>query len=155
MMQDPRMGMVIGIKNNVAEMDVDISIEEVPDTANVMQEQFEALTAIFPAIPDPQKPAALEMLIESSNIRNKSQFLEKLKGGGEDPQQQAMAQQEQMEQQQMAKAAAAADIQKKQADAAKAGAEVQKVEAETQKTEIEVMRMAAGVDLAAAGQRAQ
>lgn len=92
---DPRLAIQTGTRNNVTEMDVDIILEEVPDTVNMMQEQFEALTAIFPAIPDMQKPAALEMLIQSSNIRNKSEFLEKLKGGGEDPQAQMMAQQQQ------------------------------------------------------------
>lgn len=99
---DPRLMIQTGIKNNVAEMDVDIIIEEVPDLTNVQQEQFEALTAIFPAIPDPQKPAALEMLVESSSIRNKSQFLEKLKGGGDDPEAQAQAQAQQQQMQQMA-----------------------------------------------------
>ena len=98
---DPRLDQVIQVKNEVAKIDVDIIIEEVPDTVNVQQEQFDALTSIFPAIPDEQKPAMLEMLIESSTVRNKSKFLERLKGGGEgqDPAA-AQAAQQQMQQQQ-------------------------------------------------------
>lgn len=77
---DPRLSMVVKTKNAVAEMDVDIVVEDVPDMVNVMQEQFDALTQLFPAIPDPMKPAALEMLIQSSAIRNKDAFIEKLQG---------------------------------------------------------------------------
>ena len=73
-------GEVVGIKNNVAEMDVDFSIVEVPDTVNSQQEQFEALTAIYPSIPDDQKAAAFELLVESSTLRNKKKVLERLKG---------------------------------------------------------------------------
>lgn len=94
---DPRLKQVVQTKNEVARIDVDIIIEEVPDMVNVQQEQFDALTSIFPAIPDAQKPAALEMLIASSTIRNKKQFLEKLQGAGQtDPAAQA-AQQQAME----------------------------------------------------------
>lgn len=147
---DPRLNVVTGIKNNVAEMDVDIILDEVPDTATVQQEQFEALTSIFPAIPDMQKPAALEMIIESSTLRNKQKLIERLKGGGEDPQAQAAAAQEQQEQKMMAMAAAEADIRKKQADAAKA-------EGEAARTEFELGRTAMGDDKdeSAAGKRAQ
>ena len=94
---DPRLNQVVEVKNEVARIDVDIIIDEVPDTITVMQEQFDAFTAIFPAIPDMQKPAMLEMLIESSSLRNKSKILERLKGGDQqDPaaQQQAQAAQE-------------------------------------------------------------
>jgi hypothetical protein len=80
---DPRLNEVVEVKNNVAEIDVDIIIDEVPDTITVQQEQFEALTALFPAVPDMQKPAMLEMLVQSSTLRNKSQLLDKLTGAGQ------------------------------------------------------------------------
>ena len=73
-------GEVVGIENNLAEIDVDFSMVEVPDTVNSQQEQFEALTAIYPSIPDQQKAAAFELLVESSTLRNKKKVLERLKG---------------------------------------------------------------------------
>jgi hypothetical protein len=89
---DPRLNVQVGVRNNIAEIDVDFTMVEVPDVVNAMQEQFEALTNIFPAIPENMKPLAFEMLVEASSLRNKKRFLDRLKGGGEqgeDPQAQA------------------------------------------------------------------
>lgn len=83
---DPRLDVVVGTRNNIAEIDVDFTIVEVPDVVNAMQEQFEALTTIFPAVPDNMKPVAFEMLVEASSLRHKKKFLDKLKGGADDPQ---------------------------------------------------------------------
>lgn len=77
---NPRLNVQIGVKNNIAEIDVDFKIVEVPDVVNAMQEQFEALTSIYPAVPDHMKPVAFEMLIEASSLRNKKKFLERLRG---------------------------------------------------------------------------
>jgi hypothetical protein len=88
---DPRLNVKVGIRNNIAEIDVDFKIVEVPDVVNAMQEQFEALTAIYPAIPEHMKPVAFEMLVEASSLRNKKKFLDRLRGGDEDPQSQAAA----------------------------------------------------------------
>ncbi len=73
-------GELVAIENNLAEIDVDFSMVEVPDTVNSQQEQFEAFTAIYPSIPDQQKAAAFELLVESSTLRNKKKVLERLKG---------------------------------------------------------------------------
>lgn len=87
MRDNPRLNVPIGVKNHIAEIDVDFKIVEVPDVVNAMQEQFEALTSIYPAVPDHMKPVAFEMLIEASSLRNKKKFLERLRGeGGEDGQ---------------------------------------------------------------------
>jgi hypothetical protein len=88
---DQRLNTVIGTKNSITEIDVDFTIVEVPDVVNAMQEQFEALTTIFPAVPDNMKPVAFEMLVEASSLRHKKKFLDKLKGGAEDPQARAAA----------------------------------------------------------------
>ena len=89
---DPRLDTVVGIKNNITDIDVDFVISEVPDVVNAMQEQFEALVAIFPAVPDDKKGAAFEMLLEASSLRNKKKFMDKFKGEGEDnPQAQQVA----------------------------------------------------------------
>jgi hypothetical protein len=71
------------IMNSVAELDVDIILEDVPDTITIQQEQFEQLTQLFPAMPEPLKPLAFEMLIEASTLRNKRKFVDKLNGKGE------------------------------------------------------------------------
>lgn len=112
----------VQVQNRVAEIDVDFVVNEVPDVVNAMQEQFEALTAIFPAVPEEMKPAAFELLVESSTLRNKKKFLDKLKGNGDDPQAQAMAQQQ-------AGAAQTAD--------ALAQAKVELTKAQTAKTQAE------------------
>jgi len=119
---DPRLNEVVEVKNEVTRIDVDIIIDEVPDTITVMQEQFDALTAIFPAIPDMQKPAMLEMLIESSSLRNKSKILERLKGGDQqDPaaQQAQAAQESQMQQMQAQMDQMTANLEKTQSETEK------------------------------------
>lgn len=72
--------------NNVAELDVDIILEDVPDTVSIQGEQFEQLAQMFPNMPDGIKPLAFEMLIESSSLRGKKRILDKLQGKGEEPQ---------------------------------------------------------------------
>jgi hypothetical protein len=61
---DPRLGMQVEVKNDVSALDVDILIEEVPDTVTLAGEVFEALLKYGPAIPpavlieaDPTIPA--------------------------------------------------------------------------------------------------
>jgi hypothetical protein len=121
---DPRLNEVVEVKNDVAEIDVDIIIDEVPDTITVMQEQFEALTALFPAVPDMQKPAMLEMLVQSSSLRNKTQLMDKLTGAGQqqDPAQmeaQQMQQAMQLEHQQALTDEIKSKTEKNRASAAK------------------------------------
>lgn len=74
------------VLNNVAEIDVDITIDESPDVMTLQQEQFAILADLAKggvAIP----PKAL---IEASALRNKRKILDAM-GGGDDPQQQAIA----------------------------------------------------------------
>jgi hypothetical protein len=89
------------IKNNVAEIDVDIIIDEVPDIVNIQQEQFAEITKILPVLvqakPELAGPLA-EALFESSNLRNKDKLLEKLQGGNDPMQQQMMQMQQQLQQ---------------------------------------------------------
>lgn len=86
--RDPMSRVPVSRKNDVAEMNVDIIIEEAPDTVTLQQEQFAELVAlsgagvIFPP----------EVYIEASGLRNKPKLLELLKGGAEmTPEQQAEA----------------------------------------------------------------
>lgn len=126
---DPRLNMVAGVKNNIAEIDVDFIIVEVPDTVNSMQEQFEALTAIYPHIPDDKKGAAFEMLVEASSLPNKKKVLDRFKGDDDDPAtQKATAMAERMAELQAALAEAKVELTKAQAENQKAMSVVKNIE---------------------------
>lgn len=122
-MGDPRLNIVVKTQNSIAEMDVDILVEDVPDMINVMQEQFDVLAQLYPAVPDQWKLPMLELMIQNSAMRNKDEFIEKIKGGDKENPQAAMMQQMQMQQaQDMAQLAAGeieSKIQKNKASAAK------------------------------------
>lgn len=66
---------VIRYENSVAELDVDIVIEDGPDTVTIQGEQFQALVEMKKA-----DPASIptKLLIEASNLRNKDKILEGL-----------------------------------------------------------------------------
>ena len=64
---------VIRIANVPADMSLDITIEEVPDTSNMQEEQFAALTGMAPAVVFPPK-----VYIKASNLRNKEKLIEEL-----------------------------------------------------------------------------
>lgn len=98
---DPSMSTVVEKSNDVEKMDVDIIIEDAPDTIAIQQEQFEVIAQLAQA--QPQNPALFEMVVELSTIRNKDKVLERLKGGSNPEQQQAM--QAQMQAQQESQAA--------------------------------------------------
>jgi hypothetical protein len=117
------------LQNNVAELDVDIVIDESPDTITIQQEQFEQLVnlasagVVFP--PD--------VYIEASGLRNKDKLLGRLRGA-DDPQVQ--------EQQDAARRQMQLDEDKKQADIRVSNAKANKYEVD------------AAVDLTEAAQRA-
>lgn len=74
------------IGNHLAELDVDIEIEEVNETPTLQIEQFEQLSQMISASPIlASNPKAWELLIEASNLRNKDKLREIL----EEMQQQA------------------------------------------------------------------
>lgn len=120
----------IGKRHEVAKLDVDILLEDAPDTVTIQGEQFDALANLFPAVPDPMKPAAFEFLVEASSLRGKKEFLEKLKGGGQDPQQQAAAQAQQAQQAQAAQAMMEAKLRETTAKASQSESEAVKTMAE-------------------------
>lgn len=76
------------IENELAKMDMDISIEDIPDYVTLRSEQFEQLSNLASRginIP-------VEMIIESSSIHNKSKLLSIVKAQSD-----AQAQQAQMQ----------------------------------------------------------
>ena len=62
---DPRLDSVVGIENPIAELDVDIIIEDMPDLVTIQQEQQELLAPLVERGLVPPK-----VLIQSSNLRD-------------------------------------------------------------------------------------
>ncbi|MEX3972248.1 hypothetical protein [Paraburkholderia caribensis] len=119
---DPRLQQVVAKDNDIGGLDVDITIEEGPDVANIQAEQFQMLTQMTQAgVPFP--PA---VLIEASSLRNKDKLIEMLE------QSQQGQQQAQQTQQQIGQATAQANIEKTQAQAAESRAKAVKAMSEAQ-----------------------
>ena len=77
--QHPGAQRIVGVRNNVAEMDVDIVLDSVPATASLQIEQFQALAEMAKAgVPIPP-----EALIEASQLRNKEKILQMMRPQGE------------------------------------------------------------------------
>ena len=112
--------------NVLAELDVDIEIDEVADSPTLQIEQFDQLAKLAPMAPPQYIPTMFEMLIEASNLRNKDKLRE-IAGQMKQPQPDPM--QEQMAQMQMA--GAQADIEKKQSETVKNLATAQATQAKT------------------------
>lgn len=79
---------VVKIDRVPAEMGMDIILDEIPDVANLQQEQFKELTDLAKAgVPLPPK-----VLIKASSLRNKKELLQELEAAAQDPAQQAALQ---------------------------------------------------------------
>lgn len=102
------------VKNNVAELDVDIIIDESPDTITLQQEQFAELVNLASAgVTFPP-----EVYIEASSLRNKDKLLGRLRGL-DDPAALAARQEAERRAQALAEGKAQADIRKTEAQANK------------------------------------
>jgi hypothetical protein len=106
---DPRARMVIGRENSVGEMDMDIIVEDAPDTITIQHEQFDQLVRLAEAgIPIPP-----DILIEMMpNLRNRKAILDRMSGMN-DPAQQAMMK----AQQELQMRGATAEVEKTEAEA--------------------------------------
>lgn len=118
--QSPMAQQVVRIENNVAELDVDILVDEGIDTPTIAAEEFDAMlklagTGVVAFPPD--------VLIEASSLRNKEKLLDMLKQPPSE--EQMMAGQLQM-------AAAQADVEKVQSETAENMAQTQKIMADIQ-----------------------
>lgn len=111
--------------NQIAEVDVDIEIDEAADTPTLQIEQFDQLAKLAPMAPPQYIPTMFEMLVEASNLRNKDKLREiaqKMSAPQQpDPAQQAM--------QQLQLAGAQAEVEKTQSEAAKNMATAQATQA--------------------------
>lgn len=129
---DPRLNQQIGMENPIAEMDMDIIIEESPDVINIQQEQFEELARLAQVYGPQEVP--FEEIVRFSQLRGKDEYLKRVKG---DEQQKAANAQKQQEVEEMQKIAINADIQDKMAAAEKKRASALRDIAETEKTRVE------------------
>lgn len=122
--QDPRLGQVVETRNNVAELDMDITIGEGINTVNTQEEQFQTLAQLAGTRADPQ---IFEAMLKLSQIPNKEDVLEMINGSKQEQQQanqqrqqqaalQNQAIQLQLESQQIENAQNQADIVNTQAD---------------------------------------
>ena len=105
---------VQSMQNQLGQMDVDIMLDSVPDTANVQQEQFETLVELARMYGPQEVP--FDDLLMLSAMPGKREVMDKRKGRAE----QAGQAQQQMQQMQaqLAQAGMQADIENKQADTA-------------------------------------
>lgn len=129
--QQPALGVVVEKQNQVAEMDVDIVLDEMPNNVTLQSEQFEQLVQLFQANPN---GVPWEMIVEASSLRNKQKLLEMIKPN---PEQQQAEMQEAQVAKQLALDKAMAEIEKIRSQAAKDQADVAKTQAETMKTQEE------------------
>ncbi|MBT11844.1 MAG: hypothetical protein CMI02_07405 [Oceanospirillaceae bacterium] len=107
----PEMQQVLGVENNVTELDVDIIIEATPDTVTAAQEQFDTLARLA----EGGVPIPPNVLIEAApGLRNKERLLEMM-SGGDNPE----AAQKQQVAEQLQFADAEAEVRKKNASAMK------------------------------------
>lgn len=87
---------VVRVENQVAEIDVDVILDEAPDVVTIQQEQFQVMAQLAQAYGPENVP--FEEMLKLSSLRNKDEFLERTQGNPE--QQQAAQQQAQQLQQQ-------------------------------------------------------
>ena len=84
-----------GMANPVAELDVDIQIDEVMDAPTLQIEQFEQLAKLAPMAPPQYLPTMFELMVEASNLRNKDklrEIMDQAKKAAPDPMQEQMKQ---------------------------------------------------------------
>lgn len=124
-MRGPMLEQVIRTENQPTEMYMDITIEEVPDAANVQEEQFQALIKLAPAVTFPPT-----VYLKASSLRNKEELLQELEGAQKTPEQVAQEQ-------------VVLELQIK-----KATAEVEKLIADVEKTEAEAVKLKVETDIA-------
>lgn len=124
MANDPRLDQPVDMENQVAELDVDIILDEAPDYMTIQQEQFDQLVQLYNANP---QGIPWEAIFRASQLRNKEAILDMLKG---DPKQ-AQARQEQ------ARIAFETEVQGRQAEIDKDRAQARKYLADAIKTQKE------------------
>ena len=144
--QDPRFKEQAGVSNQVANLDVDIIIDEVPDQVNLATEQFDVLAKLAERYPD---QVTFEAMLELSSIRNKDKVV-KLLQGDDSPEAQAemeKVRQQEQEQEAMAKENAILELEKTKADIRKTNADTEAQEIENDIVESGLLDLTEGADI--------
>jgi len=130
----------VRMENVPAKMGMDVILEEIPDTANIQQEQFEVVSQLAPAMVQAGLPPSvgMELVIKASSLRNKKEVLQLLEKAQENPQA-AQAAQIQMEK-------AALEFEKGRAEIAEAKASTAKTLAEIEKMKAQIIELLAKAD---------
>jgi hypothetical protein len=128
-----------GVKNRIAEMDMDIIVDTVPDTANLQQEVFADMLEVVRSGVDPFSPH-FELLIEMAPIADKGRILERVKALKEGQQGEVSPELQQAMQAIQEMQGMIAELQQghEAVKAEKTKAEAGKIEAETARTYFEM-----------------
>jgi len=125
------------VKNRLAEIDVDIILDTVPDTANLQEEVFNTIIDLYKSGIDPFSPQG-EFVIEMAPLQDKTRIIERLKKAREEGMQQQAEQAAKVAQ--MEEEARQLAMQQAQVDIAKTASEVEYNAARTENTQADTMR---------------
>jgi len=142
MVGDPRLDQVFGMENAVAELDVDIILNDAPDTVTLQTEQFDMLVQMYQANPQrPDNPEGVpwKMVVEASQLRNKDKVLGKDEDEEEDPEKAALMQKMQQMEQLLQQAAQEVEASKMEIEASRMEVQVKQAE---QQAEIQLKELA-------------
>lgn len=104
---DPRLQIPVAKENDLAALDVDIILDDAPDTITLQSEQFEMLVQMYQANP---QAIPFEMIVEASSLPNKSKLLDRMKGEDVPPEVRQQQQQAETDVMDMQKRGAEAEI---------------------------------------------
>lgn len=143
LIDDPRLNEVVEVRNNAAEMDIDIQISESQDIATIRQEQFDTMAQLAQSYGPEKVP--FEVMLKLSDMSNKDQVMDLLEEDDIDPAQQQAQVELQAKAAEIEMAGAAADAESSAAKARKdnADAEAQEIENEVVKQQIGIVSGAA------------
>ncbi|MEN8171412.1 MAG: hypothetical protein ABFS03_00880 [Chloroflexota bacterium] len=125
LLQHPNINDVMEVRNNIAEIDIDIIVEEAPDFITMQQEQFKVMADLAQAYGPEKVP--FEEVLKLSTLRGKDGFLDRTQGSEEQQaQQKQMLAQKAQQAEELQKAVAQVEMQSKQAKAKLDSANAQK-----------------------------
>ena len=129
---DPKTQDQVRTENQLAELDVDIVVDDGPDSVTVQSEQYQQLIELKKAAPN---EIPTKLVIQASQLRNKEQLLEAMESGGVPPELQKAMQAAQQQVEALTK-----ELEQAKADRA---IEAAKVEIDRYKAETERMKVIA------------
>lgn len=135
---DPRLGEMVDVENPVEQIDIDITIDEVPDGLTIESETFEQVINLATSMPGSVPPEILIEMAPGIKRDVKDRLLEFLEGQQQQQAQAAQAQQAAMQEQ------AQTQGQIEQVNAMKTQAEAERAMSIAQKTQVEAQRLALG-----------